>query len=327
MLPRAFWLVVLGIAALPLFVSAQSFNNTAPFSLSITPQYPAPFSEAVLTPISNQVDISNAIMTVLVGGKQIYQGAAQSLAIPLGAAGTVTTVKVTMTSNGSSFSQTFSLRPQDIALIAEPVSTAPVLYAGKPLVPLEGSVRMVAIANFKDSKGKPVDAAKLSYSWTVDDTRIADGSGIGKDTLLVASPRQYRSRDVSVSVQSQDGSVSSGASFTLSPQEPIVRLYENDPLLGILYDRAIADSFSIQNVEKSLFAAPYSFPSGPMTLSWFLNGARAQTGNAITLRPTGAGAGAASLSFTATSGDSVTTTTNLSLSFGAAKGGLGIFGL
>jgi len=108
-----------------------------------------------------------------------------------------------------------------------------------------------------------------------------------------------------------------------------VRLHENDPLLGIRFDRAVTSPFAIPGAEKTLYAAPYSFPTskGPVVLKWFLNGASAQTGSAITLRPTGTGAGTASLSVTASTGDAVTAVNSLSLKFGAAKTGLGIFGL
>ena len=163
----------------------------------------------------------------------------------------------------------------------------------------------------------------------VDDTKIVNASGIGKDTIVVASPMQYRERTVSVTVRSQDESVGSGASLSLAPQEPIIRIYKNDPLLGILYDHTISNSHTISGTETSFYGAPYSFPTtgGAPKLQWFLNGAMAQTGNSITLRPTGSGQGNASLSLVALAGDSTTATTNLSLSFGVATGGGGFFGL
>ncbi len=322
-------MVVTGLLLLlPSISSAQSLDNTDPFSLTLSPQYPIPYGQSVLTPISNMVDLTNAIMTVSVNDKQIYRGNAQPLAIPLGAGGTLTLVKVAVVANGKTFSQTLSIRPQDVVVVAEPVSSAPALYAGKPLTPVDGNVRIVAVTNMKNAKGAYLDPLVLSYEWKVDSTRIASASGIGKSSIIVAAPLQYRERTVSVTVRSQDETVGGGASLSLTPQEPVVRLYENDPLLGIRFDHALSGSLSITGAEKSLYAAPYSFSTvnGTPMLRWFLNGTASQVGNSITLRPTGTGQGNASLSLVASLGDTSTATTNLSLSFGGvAKSGF--FGL
>lgn len=329
MLLRTFRLSLLVLFAVPFMVSAQAFNNTDSFTVSVSPAHPSPFGKATLTPLSSSIDLANAVMKVLVNNKQIYQGNAKPIPIQLGPAGALVSVTVFITSNGSTVTKSVSVRPQDVAIIAEPVSSVPPLYPGKPLVPVEGNVRVVAVANIRGVNGKVIDPAALSYSWVVDATRIPSSSGIGRDTLLVASPLQYRSRDVSVTVQSQDGSVSGGSSLSLAPKEPSVLLYENDPLLGIRYDRAISGDYNIVDSEKTLYAAPYSFSTrkGGPVLKWFLNGVTAQTGNSITLRPTGSGAGSASLSLVASGEGAMRATAKMSLSFGEDKGRFGIFGL
>ena len=137
----------------------------------------------------------------------------------------------------------------------------PPLYPGKSLVPLEGSTRIVAVANLRDENGNPIDPSALSYAWTVDDTAIADSSGIGKDAIMVDSPLEYRSSEVSVAVQSQDGTLVGGDSLSLTPSEPTVRVYDNDPLLGILFDHALSGNYSINTAEDTLYAAPFSMPT------------------------------------------------------------------
>ena len=314
---------------LPLAVSAQAIGSEEAFTVSVDPQYPAPYSQTVLSLLSSTLDLTNATLAVSVAGKEIYRGSVRSVAVQIGKAGSVTNVKVTITSAGASYSQILSIQPQDVALIAEPISSSPPLYLGKSLVPLEGDVRVVAMANMQNAKGNVVDSSSLSYSWTVDGTQIANASGIGKQAIIVASPLQYRARSVSVAVVSQDGSLVGGASFSLTAMNPSVRIYKNDPLLGILYDHVLSGTYAISNAEETLYAAPFSFPitNGAPLLEWFLNGVVAQTGNSVTLRPSGSGQGSASLSLVASDGESARATEALSLSFGASKGGLGIFGL
>jgi len=322
--------------ALPLLASAQSLPGLEglggvvgpSFSISMAPQYPAPFSTATLSFLSTTIDLSNATLAVSANGKNIYQGSIQPVSIQLGKAGSVTNISATMTSGDATYKQVLSVQPEDVVLVAEPMASVPPLYPGKPSVPLEGSVRVVTVANLRNAGGTMLNPASLSYAWTVDSTQIANSSGIGKMSVIVASPLQYRARNVSVIVRSSDGALVGGASLSLSPVNPTVRIYENDSLLGIRFDHALLSGYTIGGSESTLYAAPFSFPTigGAPTLQWFLNGSAAQTGNMITLRPTGSGQGSASLSLVASSGSYTTATTNLSLVFGA-KPSTNFFGL
>ena len=308
--------------------SLGGLGDTSSFTVSAAPQYPSPYGTATLSFLSNSLDLSNATLKVSVGGKNIYQGSIQPVAVTLGSAGSITNITATISSNGTSYSQSLSIQPEDVALVAEPIASAPPLYPGKPSIPSEGSVRVVAMANLKNVKGTALDPSALSYAWTVDNTQIADSSGIGKDAVIVASPLQYRARAVSVVVTSQDGTLVGGDSLSFSPVNPTVLIYANDPLLGILFDHALSNSYTIPGAESTLYAAPFSFPTtgGTPLLQWFLNGSAAQTGNSITLRPTGSGQGNASLSLTASAASYTTATANLSLSFGATAS-TNLFGL
>lgn len=311
---------------------AQSFDGLGdfgtPFTLSISPEHPAPYGRVSISTVSSFLDLANATMVVTASGKRVYEGSVQPVAVTLGGAGSVARVEVAITASGTTYRETLSIQPQDVVLIIEPVSSAPPLYPGKPLTPLGGDVRVVAVANLRSAGGVALDPGTLSYAWTVEGARIANASGIGKSAILVASPMQYRARDVSVAVANRDGSLVSGDTISLSSWEPSVRIYENDPLLGIRFDRALGNSYRITVAESTLYAAPFSLPTtfGAPLLQWFLNGSPVQTGNSITLRPTGSGRGEASLSLTAASGGLATASANLSLSFGSEPNG-SFFGL
>lgn len=330
MLMRSFWSISFVLLVLPSVAAAQLFSNTDPYKVSITPQYPAPNEQIILKLVSGSLNLNNAEMAISVNGNQVYKGGAKTTPVRVGGGGVPTTIEIVVTSNGTPYPKTITVRPQDIVLIVEPLASAPALYQGKPLVPLKGASRVVAVANLKDADGSQLDPTKLVYSWAVDETKISGASGIGKEAILVASPLQYRSRNVSVNIQSQDGKFFGGASLALSPEPSAVRIYENDPLLGTLYDRALSGTHNIEGDEKTFMAVPYSFPTkdGPVLLQWFLGGKTAQTGSTITLRPSGSGSGNASLSLVASSGDSAQANHNLSINFGVPSRGFGsIFGL
>jgi len=222
-------------------------------------------------------------------------------------------------------------QPQDVTLVAEPLSSAPPLYPGKPLVPLGGSVRVVAVGDLRTASGIQLDPNTLSYTWVVDGAEEIGASGVGKRVLIVGSPLQYRSGSVEVTVTSPDGSKSGVASLNLASADPVMRIYERDPLMGIRFDRALGDIYTLKGSEVSLYGAPFSFPTAlraPL-LSWYVSGALAQTGNLITLRPTGQGRGTASVSLVGASTGSIdapAASASLTATFGST-GGPNLFGL
>lgn len=317
---------------LPVTAGAQSLGafmgDSSAFSVSTEPQYPTPNSKVTLSFLSSSIDLANSTLTVMIGKSTVYKGSVRPVALPVGKAGSVARVTVFVESGGATYTQLLTIQPQDVVLIAEPISSTHVLYPGKPSVPLEGDVRVVAIANMRTETGKATAPSALSYSWTVDGMQIANSSGIGKSAIIVASPLQYRIRSVSVSIASPSGNLVGGDSFMFSSEEPTLRVYENDPLLGIRFDHTLTGRYSIKGSESTLYAVPFSLATtgGAPFVQWFVNGSVAQTGKSITLRPQGTGQGNASLSLTAGNGGDTPATMNLSLLFGAPKSS-NLFGL
>lgn len=325
----AFFVFLFGAA---LSAHAQSFLDLSAaqttFTMSMDPQTPPPYSQATVNFTSTAMNLQNAELSLTQNGKNIYKGPVQPVSITVGAAGSLTSLKATIKSGGASDTETLALRPESVDLVLEPLSTVPPLYSGKALPAIDGSVRAVAVANFVNATGKALDPSTLSYTWTIGGALYAAGSGIGKSVVIVKSPLQYRAADVSVTVQTQDGAYVGAASTDISVQSPALRLYRNDPLLGIIFDQTLPDTYTISGAESTLYAAPFSFPltSGAPTIEWFLNNQSVQSGNSITLRPGGSGTGSAALSLTASDGDSATAVASLSLTFGQAASG-NLFGL
>lgn len=316
------------LLAAPLPAAALDLGTTgAPFTVSADPAAPAPYGQVTLTPAPGDIDIAGTAMTVSINGAQVYSGNTQPVAIRMGAAGKTETVTVSIKAGGGTYKQVLTLTPQGVALVAEPLSSAPPLYPGKPLPPLGGSVRVVAVADLRTAGGAQLDPATLSYDWTVDGTEDIAGSGVGKRAVIVGSPLEYRTRTVSVTVTSPSGAQVASGSLTIAPAEPTMRIYERDPLLGIRFERALGGTFALAGSEASLYAAPYSFPTalGAPALTWYVGGNPAQAGNLVTLRPTGSGSGTASVSVTGASSGSIeapAASAQLTVSFGAAASGI-----
>ena len=326
---RAVLLASLTLFLAPGIALAQLGTPSEPFTVSVDPLAPAAGGTVTFTPISGDIDIAGATMTVSVNGTQIVSGTAEPFSLRVGGAGQTQTVTITMKTAGCSFKQVASITPQDVVLIVEPLASAPPLYPGRPLIPVGGSVRLVAVADLRGANGVQLDPANLAYTWSVDGSGA--GSGVGKRTIIVNSPLQYRANSVTVTVTSPDGTLVGSDSVDLSPGEPVLRIYERDPLMGVRFEKALSGTFTLPGSEATLYATPFSYPtalSAP-SLAWYVAGALAQRGSSITLRPTGNSRGTASLSVTgAQSGsiDAPTASVGLTISFGSAKSS-NIFGL
>ena len=116
------------------------------------------------------------------------------------------------------------------------------------------------------------------------------------------------------------------ANTTISPVDPVTRIYEEDPLLGPLFDNALTSSFTMSDAEDTFLGVPYYFSDTP-TLDWTVNGNDSGSDPDITVRSSGSGSGTAELSFNATD-PSTTQTANstVSVDFGQQNGS-GFLGL
>ena len=305
----------------------QSIGDTDPLTLTVDPSYPAPYSTVTVTPGSTLIDLSSSNITFTLNGKVIQKSSgAEPVTVTVGGPGKATTVTVTATVDGKSYVKSIVFHPAEVALIEEPISTTHPFYLGGPLLASEGRVRLVALPDFRTTTGAAISPSALVYTWKNGDQILQDASGIGKSTLSAVAPDQYRDTTITLTVATQDQSIVGESSVAISPVDPIVRIYQNDPLLGPLFNQALPATFTITDSERTFRAVPYYFSESP-TLAWQVNGVASQSGQDITVRPSGSGVGSALLSIAANAVDyPQNAAAQLSVTFGV-KQSTGIFGL
>jgi hypothetical protein len=326
-------LFVVGLISAAIFASsayAQTASGTAaapnPLTIDVSPQYPTPYQTVTVTPSSSTFDIDSASISVKVNGVAFYKGTGGAgINVPLGGAGSTTKIVVTATDAGQVSTQEITLSPASVALIVEPDSTTHPFYAGGSLVPSEGAVRLIAIPDLVSASGKELDPSTLEYTWKSGDDVLDSDSGIGQSVLNATAPQRYRDTDVSVTVSDPNGPLIAQAQTTISPVDPITRIYESDPLLGPLFDTALSDSFTMNDTEDTFHGVPYYF-SNPPSLTWLVNGDTSGTDEDLTVRSTGNGTGSAVINFAA-SDDSIQASANSSVSVQFGQASTGFLGL
>lgn len=303
-------------------------SGTEPLTVSVSPQYPRPYQTVTVSPKSTLIDLSASTVRVSVNGTRVYEGSGtQPTNVRAGGLGERTTISVSATDpSGRTYTATQVLRPAEVSLVLEPVSTMHPFYLGGGLVASEGRVRLVALADLRTAPGTRLSSANLVYTWRLGNRVLTDSSGIGKSTLIATAPVRYRNADITVTVTSPDSTLVGEARTVVSAADPVTRIYRNDPLLGPNFDVALADRFSMPDTEATFRAIGYFF-AVPPTFSWTVNGTTSGTDKDITVRATGSGQGTARLGLTATeptsrrSADAAVT-----VDFGKSTG-FGFFGL
>ncbi len=308
------------LIALPAFVSAQSLG-AEPLTISVSPQYPEPYQTVVVTPRSTLIDLSASTVTVSVNGTVIKEGTGgESTSFTVGGAGEAMTIKVVAVGPEGTFEQALVIRPSGVALVVEPSSTTHPFYLGASLVAPEGNVRIIALAEMRSSAGgAPIAASSLVYNWKIGDRLLQAQSGIGRSTLAVTAPLQYRDATVTVTVTDQAGTGAGQASVRLTPATPMLLVYRDGPLFGPHFDHAIEEDIVLNGDEESFRAVPYYFAQRP-AFSWSVNGAPNGNESVITVRTTGGGSGTAQLSVDAALPDTyVSMTESFGIRFGESS--------
>src|SRR3989344_2435171 len=277
---------------------AQSIPGVSdPITLGVSPRFPKPDTTVIITAQSFSTDLNRAVFSWVSGGKIIKQGiGATSVTIPSGKAGVLTSISVTVTTTDiGTISQTVSWKPADVTLVWKSDGYVPPFYAGKALESYGASFRVTAIPEFFTETGKRIDPKTLVYTWKKNGTIDPNQSGYGKDSFTSLQSSYIRGGDdINVEVSNNDGSIVSTKTITISPGIPEIIFYEESPLYGIEYEKALNGIFNLTAEEVTLLAEPFNVSTNNafagLSLDWTINGESVpnfKDKNKITLRKAG----------------------------------------
>ena len=243
-----------------------------------TPDIGEPFGPMTVSIDAYGTDLNAAEVDWSLNGKKIHGGIGdKSLSFTLGARGQASIVKVTIQpSNGLPITKTVSITPEDVDLLWQSDSYTPPFYQGKALFPPQGTITFLAIPEFVVN-GKHIDPKNLVYKWLQDTTVLGNQSGYGKNSITVNGSVVARGTDIQVDVSTTDGSYVARQLLTVNPNDPQVFMYENNPLYGILFNRAVQNTFTLNKEEVQFEAYPYFFStrsraSADLSYNWLMNG-------------------------------------------------------
>lgn len=296
------------VALLLLFASPVEAQFTGElFSVSLTPEHPKPGQTVTIEIESYSINLNSSAISWLVDGAVAKQGVGQkTFDVIAGKAGRSTNVRIVVNGNTGAYGEkTVVIRPADVDIVWEAASYTPPFYKGKAMHSFQSDVTFIAMPNLISGDGVRLSAKNVVYTWKRDGQVLGDSSGFGKQTLTLVANAIIKPMNVEVEVASQDGTVRAKNGVQVFPRSPELLLYEDQPLLGIRFERALEGTYALSGDEVKVAAFPFFTSSdernsSSLNFRWSMNNRELTSSDSfITLRSERGQTGTAAITLTA----------------------------
>jgi len=273
--------------------------------LSISPQYPSQNQNVNATLNSHTTNLDKANIFWSVNNQETSGGIGKkSFSFKTGDTGSFSVLSVTIdTIDGQSISKTMTITPAELDMLWEAYdSYTPPFYKGKALVTSQGTLKIVAVPSIMNQNGK-VNTNNLSYIWKKDSKTQSDSSGWGKNYFIFQNSYLDKGNIIEVRASDISGGASASGKITLNTTNPKILFYKNDPSLGVKWETALSNGFTINSNGETITVEPYFFSpkninSADLVFDWSLNGEKIQTPdpkNILSIKPEAGQSGSATI--------------------------------
>jgi len=245
--------------ALPAYAQFSAGAYGANIAILLSPLYPTPLSNVHLSLEETGVDLSGSSITWSAGGKVVAQGTGRdSVDLKAGALGSELSVEADVTTqDGTRYSAKAIIAPTQLDLLIDSDSYTPPFYLGRALPSAGVDLIVQALAHFKRLNGSFIPDADITYTWKQSGQVLGSISGRGKSSVIIPIEHLYGGSDITVVAKSSDGSRAGETTLSVPLTKPVLDLYEDHPLYGILYGNALSPVSHITEGEMAFSAVPY----------------------------------------------------------------------
>lgn len=243
---------------------AQStVNQNMNLSISASPANPSPGDQVIVSLQSYSIDLNRSTITWSVDDvvKKTDLGM-KNYSLQAGPAGQPMTVKAKIEFGEILVEKEVTFIPAGVDLIFEAFSYTPPFYKGRAMNINQGTVVVSAFPEMFDINGNKFKTNDLVYSWKKDGVVAAESSGVGKNYIIFTGSIPIRDVEIEVAVSSLDQSITANQTLTIKAENPKIIFYENNPIYGVLLNKAIKNTVQLLDDEFSVIAIPYFFSVG-----------------------------------------------------------------
>jgi hypothetical protein len=172
---------------------------------------------------------------------------------------------------------------QSVDLLWQGETYTPPFYKGKSLWSSQSRITFVAMTQ---GLGNP---ANLYYKWAKNGTVLGNINGVGKNSLSFTDSILSRPQTIRVDILSGENAVLASASVFVAPESPVLDVYENNPLYGLMFHRSVNEEYQFQDQETTFTAFPVFFSvlnreDKTINYKWRTNANDIENKNSVTYR-------------------------------------------
>ncbi|PIT90860.1 hypothetical protein COU17_03650 [Candidatus Kaiserbacteria bacterium CG10_big_fil_rev_8_21_14_0_10_49_17] len=258
-------------------VALPTDSSTDTLTITTNPEYPRPFSVAEIRIQSFSVDLNQLTISWFLNGTLQKEGVGErTFLFQTGGIGEKATVRIVARSSiGVIADEVVEITPASVDLIWQGRTYTPPFYRGRSVVSAEALVDIVAFPQII-LNNRFLQDDEVTYTWKKDGEVLGEYSGYGKNTLLIQAPFQGSATTIEVLATAGGGAVNAEGVAVIEPIEPFIRVYENDPLLGVQFHKAITGTLIPTSNDVTVTAYPFFFSvenrnSSALSYEWLAN--------------------------------------------------------
>lgn len=247
-------------------------------STDVSPEVPKAGDKVTITVEAYGTNLNTHPISWSINGVKKLEGVGKkSFTFIMGDAGKVENVDLVISPAGAPrITRRFTFNPVDVDVLWQADTYTPPFYKGKALYTPEAHLTFVALPNITNTSGSRINPSDVVYTWKVDREVQGDLSGYGVNTFDFNGPILLTPKLIQTEVYPASNPTQRGLNgITVTPTSPEGILYEDNPLYGILYNKAVPSQYTLTSPEIKFTVAPYFFSTNNKNLNisynWNLN--------------------------------------------------------
>ena len=266
--------LIIGLAALLIPASAFAASGDL-VSVKTVPVTPGPNQSVTVSIESFAVNINSANIVWYLNKEPRKEGVGEkTFTFHLGDFGSVSTIDIIiLTADGTQVKKQVVIAPAEIDILWEAQTYTPPFYKGKALPSYKSLLRVSAIPRYNSPSSNPNE---FHYKWVYN--RIENvGEGLSKNSVVIPAGWADAAVPVVLDVKLPGTTWKGSASANIEGAETKVVLYENAPLLGVQFNRALRGGNAAVGNEYTVRAVPYffstdNFMNNELVYTWKMGG-------------------------------------------------------
>ncbi len=259
-------------------------DKTNAIAVVSVPQNPKALESVTITLTSDLYVLEESTISWSLNNvRKISNVGQKSFTFKLGPTGTKTELSAIIeTLDGVTLNKRLIFEAGDITLLWQADTYTPPSYLGKALPSANSKVTVLALATFLTSEGKRIPPRELSYTWKQNGQVMGNASGNGQQSFSYITNTYNRQTLIGVEVKNPKTNAIIDKEIAIMTEQPRIVFYEEQPLSGTNYARAIKNNLVLQNPTISLKAEPFFFSqdtlrSGSVVYNWSINNKTIET--------------------------------------------------